>query len=174
MREWQGDIWECLDVGYVVVVPVNLQGYMGRGLALQASQRFEGLQAQFRAWCQKQSTKPDVDEVFVWYDGDDERIILAPTKKRYSQKANLGYVEFCFWLLSQWPSENNIAVPPLGCGFGGLEFSEVRALAEKWLTSDRFLFVTPASYVRSRYPDSFQPARTGTDVWQWDNQGVQH
>lgn len=46
MRMVIQDIWELVDTHWIVV-PTNLQGTMGKGLAQQAKERFPALE---RAW----------------------------------------------------------------------------------------------------------------------------
>lgn len=137
MKTWTGNIWDL--AGWKKVIPTNLQGIMGAGLALQANERYPRLQEQYRAWCQSRGgTKAKLTELFIW--GDE--LILAPTKRRWQNPSPIELVELSYWIIGNWPGEQGIAVPPLGAGLGGLEFDVSKQLAEKHLNSERFLFVS--------------------------------
>lgn len=154
MRNWEGDIWACLP-DYVVVIPTNLEGIMGAGLALQANERYFALQEQYRAWCKEcGGIRQKLDSLFEWEIDGGGRLLLLPTKKSWKIPTNLTIVETAYWMLQQWHEANkeyNVAVPVLGAGYGGISAENSERLARKYLKSNKFLFVRPSEEVLLSY-----------------------
>ena len=151
-----------------MVIPTNMQGYLGRGLARQAAERYPDLQREYRSWCvTRGEEKATFDEAYVWVPPGEASLILLPTKRKFSQKSDSSLVSACFWILSQWPENFNIAMPPLGCGYGGLDFDDVLSHAQFYLKSERYLFVVPDQSVFGKYEESFSKAST-PNAWDYD------
>lgn len=69
--------------------------------------------------------------------GDKKIIINFPTKKDWKHKSKIEYIESGLKALARIIEERNIksiALPPLGCGNGGLDWDLVRGLIEKYLS----------------------------------------
>ena len=69
--------------------------------------------------------------------GDKKIIINFPTKKDWKHKSKIEYVESGLKDLAKVIEERrikSIAMPPLGCGNGGLDWGDVKALLEKYLS----------------------------------------
>jgi O-acetyl-ADP-ribose deacetylase (regulator of RNase III) len=118
-----------------LVNTVNTEGVMGKGIALQFKQAFpENFKAYKRA-CDRGDVRPG--QMFVFdqggLDGGPRFIINFPTKRHWKSKSKLEDIEAGLRHLVVVIRERrikSIAVPPLGCGNGGLRWSEVEPLIE--------------------------------------------
>ncbi len=118
-----------------LVNTVNCVGYMGKGIALQFKQAYpENFEAYAKA-CRSDDIKPG--KMFVFETGrmfNPRYIINFPTKRHWRGKSRLEDIESGLNTLVRDVKKLNIksiAVPPLGCGLGGLKWSVVRPLIEK-------------------------------------------
>jgi O-acetyl-ADP-ribose deacetylase (regulator of RNase III) len=117
-----------------LVNTVNCVGYMGKGIALQFKQAFP---ANFRAYetaCRLGQVVPG--RMLVHDHGMLIRpryIINFPTKRHWRGKSRMEDVEAGLVALVEEVRTReirSIAVPPLGCGLGGLDWDEVRPRIE--------------------------------------------
>jgi O-acetyl-ADP-ribose deacetylase (regulator of RNase III) len=117
-----------------LVNTVNTKGVMGKGIALQFRRAFPENYEAYRAAC-------DVGEVqlgrmFVVMTGHLGRprlIINFPTKKHWKSRSRIADIEAGLVDLRRVLDEHDVeslALPPLGCGLGGLEWSDVRPRIE--------------------------------------------
>lgn len=118
-----------------LVNTVNCIGFMGKGIALQFKQAFpENFRAYERA-CAAEEVVPG--QMFVFPTGSmigPRFIINFPTKRHWRGKSRLEDIEAGLDALIEDVKRldiKSIAVPPLGCGNGGLDWEEVRPLIER-------------------------------------------
>lgn len=120
-----------------LVNTVNTVGVMGKGIALQFRQAFPGNYAVYRAACQHHEVKPG--SVLVYPTGRFENphfIFNFPTKRHWKGKSKIEDIQSGLVDLVRVVREyrvQSLAVPPLGCGNGGLDWSTVRPLIERAL-----------------------------------------
>lgn len=117
-----------------LVNTVNCVGIMGRGIALQFKNAFP---ANFRAYalaCEDGKVQPG--KMFV-YDTDSftnpRYIINFPTKRHWKGKSRIEDIDSGLVALARELTERRIksvAIPPLGAGLGGLDWSDVRPRIE--------------------------------------------
>jgi len=118
-----------------LVNTVNSVGVMGKGIALQFKQAFPDNYAAYAAACKRGEVKPG--QMFVYHTGTFHKphfIINFPTKLHWRGKSKLADIEQGLSALTEVVRNENIrsiAVPPLGCGNGGLDWSEVRQRIEQ-------------------------------------------
>jgi len=143
-----GDLLEA-DVD-ALVNAVNTVGVMGKGLALQFREAFPQNYKAYKAACKRGEVRPG--EMFITSISASTGplfIINFPTKRDWRQKSEMAYVDTgLIDLIEQVRSRNikSIAVPPLGCGLGGLNWEEVRPRIEEafaGLPEVRVLLYTP-------------------------------
>ena len=118
-----------------LVNSVNTVGIMGKGVALQFRQAFpENFRAYQRA-CKRNQVQPGTMLVLPTATLANPRYIINfPTKRHWRQKSRIDDIRLGLTDLIavvKRLSIRSIALPPLGCGNGGLEWSEVRPLIEK-------------------------------------------
>jgi len=115
-----------------LVNTVNTAGVMGKGIALQFKQAFPENFAAYEKAAKRQEILPG--KMFVYETGqftNPRYIINFPTKRHWRGKARLDDIEAGLHDLVNIIREKrirSIAIPPLGCGFGGLNWEEVRPL----------------------------------------------
>lgn len=118
-----------------LVNTVNCEGYMGRGIALQFKQAFPENFESYRRACQAKEVQPGKMHVFATGRLINPRFIINfPTKRHWKSHSQLEDVEAGLRALIEDVRRlgiNSIAVPPLGCGLGGLRWEEVRPLIER-------------------------------------------
>jgi O-acetyl-ADP-ribose deacetylase (regulator of RNase III) len=120
-----------------LVNTVNCVGVMGRGVALQFKEEFPENYKRYKIACDKGLVKPG--HMFVFETGmllGPKFIINFPTKRHWREKSRIediesGLVDFINVLKER--NINSVAVPPLGCGLGGLKWSIVKPMIEKAL-----------------------------------------
>jgi O-acetyl-ADP-ribose deacetylase (regulator of RNase III) len=114
---------------------VNTKGVMGKGIALQFKEKFPLNYKVYVKAC-KEGTIAIGKLLEVMEDG--KLIINFPTKIEWYRKSQYNYIEEGLKDLLRIIKQCNIrsiAIPPLGCGNGGLEWSKVKVLIEKYLGS---------------------------------------
>jgi O-acetyl-ADP-ribose deacetylase (regulator of RNase III) len=113
-----------------LVNPVNCVGVMGKGLALQFKKMYPGNFEEYKKACSLNKVVPG--ELFVWISDDlfdDVIIINFPTKRHWRDNSVLRDIEDGLTSLVKIIKSmkiNSIAIPPLGCGLGGLDWNIVR------------------------------------------------
>lgn len=116
-----------------LVNTVNTVGVMGKGLALQFKKAFPDAFASYEQACKLGQVV--VGQMHVVARLEPPRYIINfPTKKHWKNPSRLEYVESGLRDLVALVRKlqlRSIAIPPLGCGNGGLEWSEVRPLIER-------------------------------------------
>lgn len=131
----KGDIL-CEDVE-ALVNPVNCVGVMGRGLALQFKKAFPENFKEYAADCERDEVQPGRIFRTVLLT-NPKHIINFPTKRHWTDKSSIedidsGLVALVDEISSR--SIQSIAIPPLGSGLGGLDWSDVRPRIENSLLS---------------------------------------
>lgn len=117
-----------------VVNTVNTVGVMGKGIALMFREKYPENFRAYAAACKAGDVQ--VGRMFVTpgVELDGPRwIINFPTKQQWWQPTKLEWVQSGLQALRQVIVEKNIrsiAIPPLGCGNGGLDWVAVRPLIE--------------------------------------------
>lgn len=117
-----------------LVNTVNTVGVMGKGIALQFKKAFPENFEAYKKECDAGRLQPG--KMFVFQVGGITKpryIVNFPTKKHWRGKSRIEYVRDGLKALVadvRRLSIESIAIPPLGCGMGGLRWSEVRRLIE--------------------------------------------
>ena len=121
-----------------LVNSVNCVGVMGRGIALQFKNLFPENFKSYAEACRREEVQPG--RMFVFETGQmmgaPSYIVNFPTKRHWRGKSRMEDIESGLHALAREISERNIrsiALPPLGSGLGGLEWSIVRSRIESAL-----------------------------------------
>jgi O-acetyl-ADP-ribose deacetylase (regulator of RNase III) len=113
-----------------LVNTVNCVGVMGRGIALQFRKAFPENFKIYEAACARKEVRPG--KMLVFDTGlltGPRYIINFPTKRHWKGKSRIEDIDAGLPALVEEIKTRGIrsvAVPPLGCGLGGLDWSEVR------------------------------------------------
>jgi O-acetyl-ADP-ribose deacetylase (regulator of RNase III) len=117
----------------VITNTVNCVGVMGKGLALAYKTKYPQMYADYKALCDAGKVKPGIP--YLWED-DSVQILNFPTKRHWKQDSLLSDIELGLKYLAENYREmgiSSIALPPLGCGLGGLSWADVKNLINKYL-----------------------------------------
>lgn len=133
-----------------LVNPVNTQGIMGKGLALAFKNAFP---ENFRAYAQAcQYGQVRTGKMFTTEQQtllEPRWIINFPTKQHWRDPSKLEWIDQGLADLRAMLAEkqiSSVAIPPLGCGLGGLDWELVKPLIEDALadlTGTRILIFEP-------------------------------
>lgn len=122
-----------------LVNTVNCVGVMGRGIALQFRKAFPENFKAYKSICDKKQLQPGMMFVYDLNRFENPRYIINfPTKRHWKGKSKIEYIETGLEALVQEVITHNIksiAIPPLGCGLGGLDWVQVRQTIGKTLTA---------------------------------------
>ncbi|MGQ4647735.1 type II toxin-antitoxin system antitoxin DNA ADP-ribosyl glycohydrolase DarG [Lyngbya aestuarii] len=133
----QGDILKADTEA--LVNTVNCVGIMGRGIALQFRKAFPENFKAYEAACKAHQVQPgkmfihDLNRLY-----NPHFIINFPTKRHWKGKSRIEDIKSGLADLVnvvQQQQIRSIAIPPLGCGLGGLNWEEVRPLIIEALQS---------------------------------------
>ena len=114
-----------------LVNSVNCVGVMGRGVALAFKRRFPANFRAYKAACDWGEVEPGRMFVFETDQLQPRYIINFPTKRHWRDRSRLGDIAAGLSALVAEIEQRHIrsiALPPLGCGLGGLEWSRVKPL----------------------------------------------
>ena len=138
-----GDLF--LSKADALVNPVNCKGVMGRGIALEFKKRFPECVQPYKTAVTSGNLVPGIllyVHLIVQPDLFSMKrpgIILFPTKNHWRGKSKLEWIEKGLRYLRdhyrQWQI-NSIALPQIGCGLGGLSWTEVKQLIERYLCNE--------------------------------------
>src|SRR2546421_1964838 len=122
-----------------LVNTVNTVGVMGKGIALMFKEAFPENYRAYEEACKRKEVK--IGHMFVTGNvtlRGPRWLINFPTKRHWRQPSKLEWITEGLKDLRRVIEEKNIrsiALPPLGCGNGGLDWSDVRAQIERSLAS---------------------------------------
>jgi O-acetyl-ADP-ribose deacetylase (regulator of RNase III) len=113
-----------------LVNAVNTVGVMGKGLALQFKHAYPSVFDAYRRACDAGEVVPGRMHVV---EAEHRLIINFPTKRHWRARSKLPDIDAGLEDLVRVLSERrvkSVAVPPLGCGHGGLDWDVVRPRIE--------------------------------------------
>jgi O-acetyl-ADP-ribose deacetylase (regulator of RNase III)/uncharacterized protein YwgA len=120
----QGDLFESS--AQTLVNTVNTVGVMGKGVALGFKQRFPEMYREYVQRCEHGEVK--LGEPYLWRPLVEPWVLNFPTKQHWRKPSRLDDIvaglEYLEMHYRNW-GLRSLAVPPLGCGQGGLEWRVV-------------------------------------------------
>lgn len=131
LRFTHGNIFESN--AQTLIATVNCVGIMGKGLAKEFRQQYPEMFKEYSKACKRGELKKGYlflyKDLFKW-------ILCFPTKDNWKGSSKYEFIEEGLKAIkdnySQW-SIRSLAVPPLGCGLGGLDWKVVKQLISKYL-----------------------------------------
>jgi O-acetyl-ADP-ribose deacetylase (regulator of RNase III) len=119
----------------VLTNTVNCVGVMGKGLALEFKNRHPAMFGDYKRRCDRGEVRPGFP--YLWED-DRVQVLNFPTKRHWRDDSRLEDIEAGLQYLAAHYKDMGVytlALPQLGCGNGGLQWSEVHPLVDKYLAS---------------------------------------
>ena len=119
-----------------LVNTVNTVGVMGKGIALAFKKAFPENYKIYRKLCEEKQF--NIGDVLVTNTGQirPKFIVNFPTKKHWKSRSKIEFIETGMKELVKEIKRNkinSIAIPPLGCGNGGLNWNDVKSIILKEL-----------------------------------------
>ena len=128
-----GDLLKQNDVD-AIVNTVNCVGVMGKGIALQFKNKWPDNFTQYHAACKAGAVRPGKMNVYdAGAYAQPHFIINFPTKDHWRGNSKLSFIQVGLKdLIAQVQALDirSIAIPPLGCGNGGLDWANVKPMIE--------------------------------------------
>lgn len=129
-----GDLLKQTDVD-AIVNTVNCVGVMGKGIALQFKKKWPDNFVEYAKYCKLKHLRPGKVHIYKLEQSKHPLFIINfPTKDHWKEKSRIEYIRYGLNDLIQKIKDLNIssiAIPPLGCGNGGLSWDLVRPLIEE-------------------------------------------
>ncbi|MEZ4300620.1 MAG: macro domain-containing protein [Polyangiaceae bacterium] len=116
-----------------LVNTVNVVGVMGKGIAAEFKRRYPDMFRRYAEHCKSGSL--DIGKLYL-YRTANKLILNFPTKKHWRNPSKLEYIDAGLKKFVDTYALHGIAsvsFPQLGCGNGGLPWSEVQPLMERYL-----------------------------------------
>lgn len=118
-----------------LVNAVNCVGVMGKGLALQFKQTFPDNFKTYQKACKAGDVKPGTMLIVATNEKINPKYIINfPTKRHWKEQSRIEDIKSGLESLVkdvEILKMASIAIPPLGCGLGGLNWIEVKPLIEE-------------------------------------------
>lgn len=114
---------------------VNCVGAMGKGIALAFKKMYPDLYRAYRIECQKGNVVPG--KMYMWVSPHGEHVVNFPTKDDWRNPSEYEYIEDGLVDLRKQLSSMGhvrVAIPPLGCGNGGLNWDRVKPMIKEHLS----------------------------------------
>lgn len=122
-----------------LVNTVNCVGVMGKGVALEFKKRWPAMFEDYQRRCALKQVR--LGEPYLYRDLSGAAIVNFPTKDHWRSPSRVADIQrgldYLVAHAEAW-GVRSLALPPLGCGNGGLEWSEVGPLIYRKLHDARF------------------------------------
>ena len=157
----EGDIFTS--PAQVIVNTVNTVGVMGKGIALSFKKAYPEMYKAYRNACEDNTFQ--MGKLMLWRE-IDHWILLFPTKENWRNPSKLEYIEQGLKKFVETYFEmgiTSIAFPRLGCGNGGLDWNDVKALMEKYLKPlpiDVYIYI-------GEYQDLLEEHKNQNEIIKW-------
>lgn len=116
-----------------IVNTVNTVGVMGKGIAKEFKRLYPSMFSEYAQFCSNQELT--IGALHVWR-GANKWVLNFPTKTTWRKPSKLEYIERGLHTFRSHYATlgiRSISFPPLGCGNGELEWSEVKPLMIQYL-----------------------------------------
>jgi len=116
-----------------LVNPVNTVGATGKGLAKEFAKRYPEATKVYKEECRGGNIRIGVPVIVHTQFNSFRWILFFPTKKHWRERSRLYYIAhglYNFVEKYEFHGIESIAFPMLGCGLGGLQWSDVKPIME--------------------------------------------
>lgn len=125
-----------------IVIPVNLVGVAGAGLAKQWAEREPDMVEAYKDWCINYNQRPQQLKI--------GKYILVPTKNHWRDNSNLKNIRnqlgYLYYYMIPHYEMKSVAISAIGAGLGGLDVREVRALITTMAKGAELLYDVQTDY----------------------------
>ena len=131
MKILVGDILQSK--AQTLINTVNCVGIMGKGIALEFKKRFPEMFKDYAERCARKEVKPGIP--YVYQALFPPQIVNFPTKDHWKSVSRIADIERGLQLLVSHYKEwrvTSLAIPPLGCGNGQLDWKDVGPLIYRY------------------------------------------
>lgn len=131
------------DESDMIINTVNCVGVMGKGVALAYKKKFPAMFKEYKQLCIEKKIR--IGKMFVFITKNEDRtqyVVNFPTKYYWRKPSKLEWIEYGLEDLSNLMLTCNpatLAIPPLGCGNGGLKWERVEPMVMQYLVNSRKL-----------------------------------
>lgn len=150
----------------VLVNTVNTVGVMGKGLAHEFKKLYPDMFKSYQKFCD--SNQFQIGQLYL-YKTEHKWVLNFPTKKNWRKPSELEYIELGLQKFVdnfECMGIKSIAFPMLGCGNGGLDWSDVKPIMEKYLKR-----LPMDIYIHIYEKDKYEPEHTSQkEVQKWLHQ----
>ncbi|MDR1893781.1 MAG: macro domain-containing protein [Spirochaetales bacterium] len=137
-----------------IINTVNCEGFQGKGIAYQFKLKYPKNEAAYIDACKSKTLT--IGKV-LFFEENKKIIANFPTKNEWRKNSQYEYIQLgLIDLLSKIKERNikSIAIPPLGCGNGGLEWYKVKEMINQYLSGisenmDIYVFEPSANYQKT-------------------------
>lgn len=149
-----------------LVNTVNCVGVMGKGIALAFKTRFPVMFRDYKDRCFRKEVK--LGEPYI-FNENGRTIINFPTKQHWRNASTLEDIrkglQYLAEHLEAW-GITSLAIPPLGCGNGGLNWNDVKPLIEAYLPQHLQLEIyEPTPEYRAKPKAEARPKRSAMEFY---------
>ncbi len=127
IREIRGDL--LASDAQTLVCPTNCVGVMGKGLALTIKETYPMVWDQYRR--DHVNGRLSLTYLPIYPVNPGRRVLCFPTKDHWRGPSRLEWIDGNLRRLAlqwEWWGITSLALPPIGCGLGGLSFDTVEPL----------------------------------------------
>ena len=117
-----------------IINTVNCVGVMGKGIALAFKLQYPTMFEDYRERCRRKEVR--LGEPYLYKVNEDRWVLNFPTKGHWREKSHIQDIEKGLAYLTTHVSEwgiTSLAIPPLGCGNGGLDWEHVYSLIREYV-----------------------------------------
>lgn len=170
-----GDIFESRC--HAIINTINCEGVMGKGLALDFKRKYPEMFKDYQRRCNDKEVKPG--RPFI-YQAQNKIIVNFPTKNEWRKGSQLQWIQDGLTYLADHCREwgiKSLAIPPLGCGLGGLDWNKVYPLIREHLDPLGIRIEIYSNLPQPVYPPKVSSSRLGKhrgDVLESDAKQVNH
>lgn len=130
----------------ILINPVNCVGTMGKGLAKQFAEHYPLYALDYKERCSHGYVKPGM--VSMYYLGNGKFAVTFPTKQHFRAASKYSYISTGLQALKNELDVIElgyiqIAMPRIGCGLGGLDWSAVKPLIQNYLDDFHITYLEP-------------------------------
>lgn len=114
---------------------INCVGAMGKGVALQFKRMYPKLYSDYRVECRR--GRITTGKMYIWRGANNVHVVNFPTKDDWHKKSEYSFIEGGLVALRNYLrtlGQVSVAMPPIGCGNGGLSWDRIKRMINKHLS----------------------------------------